>query len=741
MGFYINCRSAFFPYLILIFLLSHPGPGFSQEIEGIISDAETGLPLENVNILVNGTMYGTTSQEDGRFLIERLIPGEYTLEVSMMGYKDVTVSVDVIADSVIRRDIELFPTVLQLHPIDITARRYRNVIASPKLESPALYTAISIVKKDQIQKQGAKTLTESMQYIPGGFVESRGRKVKQFFSVRGQTYPYPEYAVNGAWQREFHELPYFYSSADIEKIEIVRSSAVLLTGLSGLAGVIKIDTRRYETMETSWSAEYGTFDSYWVRLSHGSTIGEVSYAGGIGIQGTAGPESQNAGERMVNLYGRMDWQASDNLDLDFNFYHMNGKRELALAEPPANLSLQTQISRYDPYRATLLNLKAFYQSNPGASSELQLYYTERDPQYVTETDSEPIAISERDYEFGLNFMQTISLHKNNTLRFGGLYNHWTAPNGKRFYSGRKADLETISPVVVDEHRFGHLNLDAGIRWAKTYINEFGALNINGVAGGFAMVDPVIDQWEPGIFTGSLGAVYYFESPYSLHLNLSAGEIKPREGSLNDTFEKPQNEIRYKVDFGFQTILKNVGQLTLTGFFVKQQNAIVLSDTFHFDDGRILEYYKNRNQDRMGIEFEARSSLWFNSLECFVNLLAVYSRYEEGGEFIKDPTFPQFITSAGLYYDYDGFDINFIGKVVSDYENTRFAARVNGHPPEPQPLGDYLLINATIGKSFGGMLKTRIYLEIRNLTDEHYSTVVGYPDFGRRFTMGFSQVFH
>jgi outer membrane cobalamin receptor len=739
--FHSICKAEIFLYLIVICLLSPAGAVYSQEIEGTITDAETGLPLENVNILIKGTLFGTTSQNDGRFLIERVAPGEYTLEISMMGYKAVTVSVDVIADSVVRKNIDLYPTVLQLQPIDVTARRYRDVIISPELESPALYTAISIVKKDQIQKQGAKTLTESMQYVPGGFVESRGRKVKQFFSVRGQTYPYPEYAVNGAWQREFHELPYFYSSADIETIEIVRSSAALLTGLSGLAGVIKIDTRRYEAMETSYSAEYGTFNSYWVRLSHGSTIGDVSYASGIGIQGTVGPEGKNAEERMVNLYGRMNWQASENLDLDFNFYHINGKRELALAEPPATTSLQTQIARYDPYRATLLNLKAFYQSGPGASSELQLTYANRDPRYISETDSEPIAVSERDHEFGLNFMQAITLHKNNTLRFGGLYNHWAAPNGKRFYSGRKADLETISAVIVDEYRFGRLNLDGGIRWAKTYINEFGAFNINGVPGGFATVDPVVDQWEPGVFTGSLGGVYYFESPFSIHLNVSAGGIKPREGSLTETFEKPKNENRYKVDLGFQAMIKNIGQVTVTGFFVKQDNAIVLSDTFHFDDGRIVEYYKNRNQDQVGIEIDARSSLWFNYLECFINMLAVYSRYEEGGEFINDATFPQFITSVGLYYGYDGFDINLFGKIVSGYENTRFAARVNGRPPQPQPLGDYFLMNATIAKTFGETFKTRVYLEIQNLSDERYSTVVGYPDFGRRFTVGFSQVFH
>ena len=76
-------------------------------------------------------------------------------------------------------------------------------------------------------------------------------QVKQFFSVRGQEYPYPDYALNGIWQQEFEELPYFISASDIEKIEIVRSSAALLTGLSGIEGLISIRTRLSFTKERS----------------------------------------------------------------------------------------------------------------------------------------------------------------------------------------------------------------------------------------------------------------------------------------------------------------------------------------------------------------------------------------------------------------------------------------------------------------------------------------------------------
>ena len=727
--------------LTLFLLLIHTKITFSQAVTGTVTDAETREPLSDVNIVINGTPFGTTSQSNGYFNLAGLPPGDYTLEASMMGYKIVRIFLTLASDSLRQINIRLVPTVLQLKPIEVTAQRYRDVVASPKSESPALYPAISVVKRHEILKQGAKTLIESMQYIPGALVETRGRKVKQFFSMRGQTYPYPEYAVNGSWQREFHELPYFFSSADIEKIEIVRSSAALLTGLTGLAGIIKVDTRHYESTETSFSGEYGTFDSYRARLSHGSKIGDLSYATGLGIQGTQGPDQKNAAERMANFYGRIDWQPSAMINIDFNLFHLNGKRELALAEPPATNTLQTTISKYDPYKSTLVNLKAFYQPNQRISSELLLYYTKRDPVYVTESDPSPISTSERDFEYGFNFTQAISPFLNNTLRFGGLYNHWVAPNGKRFYVGRRSDLETVSAVIVDEHRFGNLNLDGGLRWSKTLINEYGGFNINGVAGTFSAAEPIVDTWEPATLNASIGAAYHFDYPYSIHLNIAAGQIKPREGSLSDTFEKPENEIRSKVDLGFQMMIENIGKISLSGFYIAQKNAIVLSDTVHIADGRILEYYLNRDQDQAGIEIEARSPLWFNRLECFINMLSLYSRFEENGENKTNSEYPGFIASAGLYYDYADIDINLFTKYVSSYENTRFAARINGQPPQPQPLGDYFSINMTVGKSFGDKFKTRIFLEIQNLADERYSTVVGYPDYGRKLILGVSQIFH
>jgi len=47
---------------------------------------------------------------------------------------------------------------------------------------------------------------------------------KQLFSVRGQRYPYPEYSIDGALFREFYEMPYFLSSEDVQRVEVIRSA-------------------------------------------------------------------------------------------------------------------------------------------------------------------------------------------------------------------------------------------------------------------------------------------------------------------------------------------------------------------------------------------------------------------------------------------------------------------------------------------------------------------------------------
>jgi outer membrane receptor protein involved in Fe transport len=56
-------------------------------IVGKVVDAKTGEGLPGANLTVKGTYYGGTTDIDGNVRVERVNPGAYTVEVSLLGYK------------------------------------------------------------------------------------------------------------------------------------------------------------------------------------------------------------------------------------------------------------------------------------------------------------------------------------------------------------------------------------------------------------------------------------------------------------------------------------------------------------------------------------------------------------------------------------------------------------------------------------------------------------------------------
>jgi outer membrane receptor protein involved in Fe transport len=731
-----------FVILLLIFLTSF---SYSQNIKisGQVTDAETGKPLVGANVTIIGTNIGASAGTNGHYSLTIVSVGEIKVQASMIGFRPAAQEVQLSsgsADFVL--NFKLTPTVLRMAPVTITGESERNLIANPKLESPGLELSTSVMQAREIKQQGAKTVIEALKYVPGALVESRGRKVKQFFSIRGQRYPYPEYSLNGAWQREFHELPYFFSTADIERIEVVRSSAALLTGINGMAGVINIVTKEHGASTTSREIEYGSYGTYRAHLTHGAKIGNLSYTTGFGTSHTDGPADMNAEEGLTNFYGSVKWEPTSKLTVRYNLFHLNGKRELRLAVAPAAKRFLTEISRYDPYKSTMTNLKINYEMSDCASTEFLTYYADRDPVYVLEDpDTHEIKrTDEQDYEWGANLVQSVSLGNRNVLRLGGLYNHWVAPNGKRFYVGRRNDLHTLSGVIVDEHRFESLILDAGLRWSKTYIDEYGAFNIEGSGKKFSKVDPGLDEWEPGVFQASFGAAYALHNLTSVHVNAALGQIQPRRGSLDVDLTEPQNETRLKLDVGLRSMAASFGQVSFVGFMTSQKNALVLSGKTHESEDRIMELYLNREQEQYGVELDARITSLFSSLQGFFNLTAMKTKAKEDESFEENKEYPELITSGGLYYQYNGIDITAVGKHVSSFENSRFAAPAADGKTYPQSLGDYFVADLNAGYSMGSNYITRFYVEIKNIFDKEYSTVVGYPDFGRTISVGLRQSF-
>lgn len=118
-----------FPALVFICLaapLNTQAQNRTFEIKGKVLDAETNLPLHGVNVFLDQTIQGASTNKNGRFTLTNISPGSYTLIFSMVGYEmiQMKVSVPEIASKTILAG--LTSSVLELPDIVVEAERSRK---------------------------------------------------------------------------------------------------------------------------------------------------------------------------------------------------------------------------------------------------------------------------------------------------------------------------------------------------------------------------------------------------------------------------------------------------------------------------------------------------------------------------------------------------------------------------------------------------------------------------------------
>ena len=710
-----------------------------QIIKGFVLNTETNEPVPNANMVVPGTQTGTSSDTDGHFEL-RLSAGEYIIRVTSVGFshKEVKIRISENLSEILR--IGLTPAKLEIGSVDVFGSyflpdRDTSVNRIPVSVLPSM-TTISAV---EIEKQGAVTLVDVLKFVPGGWTETRGRKTKQFFSVRGQKYPYPDYSINGVWQKEFEETGYFLSALDIESVEIVRSSSALVKGLSGLTGVVDVKTKKPERETISMVAKYGGLNSYVTNLHYGNKINDLAFNTSAAFFGTDGPPGRNGKERIGNFHGNLDCKINSGFSLSAGASYISGLRQLIRIDDETGApNIKNRIEKYDPVRTMLIYVKLNFTGNDGSVTELQTNMAYRNVDFANYNILQETTAwhDENDWEYGLNVLHNRPLSPTNTLRIGALYNHWVAPDGKRFYVGRSSNVHTFSGVVASEQKVGKFLFDSGFRLIGGHIVEWGGFGIEGSAAGFQNVAPIEDQAAPLEWQSVLGASYIISGTSSLHYNFSGGTIAPRKGSLTGEGESPENEGRFQHDLGFRYKSPNRSEISVSTFFTRRKNSIDFSgQTIVTENDLVMELYKNTDKRSYGVEMSAKLNVPSIHSYIFGNALLMKGEKESEDSMIKDEQLPQVILNTGLYFDYSGFDANVFVNYTGPYTNNRFVNSAWVQENGNFPLGDFLSLDVNTGYTFSGRFTTRLFIEVKNILDQKYMTVAGYPDPGRLFLAG------
>jgi len=708
-------------------------------VHGSIFNTETGEPLPNAHIAVTATQTGSSSDSNGSFEL-RLKEGKTRIRVSSVGFGTREILLRVVDGQTDTVRIGLNPLKFEIGGVDVFGKQAFHAGDTSVNRVPLSFLPVlTRVTAAEIEKMGATTLVDAIRYVPGGWTETRGRKTKQFFAVRGQKYPYPDYSINGVWQKEFEETGYFLTALDIESVEIVRSGNALVKGLSGLTGVIDVKTKKPEKESFSLTAKYGEMNNHLSHLQYGNKLNKMVFTTSASLFGTSGIPGRKGKERIANFHGDIDWVLTPGMKLSAGVTWIQGLREFVNIVEPGAPNILNREEKFDPVRTLISYAKLNLTGKKGVLTEIQTNLTLRDAVSVSYNISQKSTTTtpEKDWEYGINFLHSQSLTSSNRLRFGALYNHWVAPKGKRYYTGRACDVHTWSAVFTDEQKAGNFMLDGGVRAIGGYIVEWGGFGIEGSAAGFQNVAPIVDQYAPPEWQAVGGVSFLPPARVSVHYHFAGGSVAPRKGSLLQSRETPAVEGRFQHDLGLRITTRNHAEFTVTGFYTLRNDAIDYSGkTLTADNGMVVELYENIDKQSYGLEMSAKAEIPLLHSSLFANALWMKGKKESAGEMVRDGQLPEIILNGGINFLHAGFDANFYVNYTGKYSNNRFVnpswVKENGD----FPLGDFVALDVTAGYTFEGKLRKRVFAEVKNLLNDHYMTVAGYPEPGRIFSSGF-----
>lgn len=213
----------------------YPSQKQSREITGVVIDLVTGEPIPGANILIQGTVTGTTSDVNGRYRLN--VPGpDAVLIFSYVGYltEQITVGNQLVID------VALSPDIKELQDIVVvgygTQQKYMVVSSLTTIEPQKLQMGTNRSISNNLAGQLAGIIAVQRSGEPG--------YDNSTFWIRGiSTFAdakYPLVLIDGI-ERSLNNI----DPAEIESFSILKdASATAVYGVRGANGVILINTKR-----------------------------------------------------------------------------------------------------------------------------------------------------------------------------------------------------------------------------------------------------------------------------------------------------------------------------------------------------------------------------------------------------------------------------------------------------------------------------------------------------------------
>ncbi len=624
-------RSFLLIFVLLTLLAGRTSAG-DGSIAGRVSGAADGGPLAGVNVRLEGTVRGTTTNLRGQFLLSGVAPGRWTLLFSLVGYRRER-RTDVLVEEGKKTvlDEAMTQSAIESEQVVVTASKREQSLQ----EVPV---SVSVLDASEISERNSASLDDALRYIPG--VNMTGTQV----NIRGSS----GYSL-GAGSRvlmlldgipflagdtgelNFETIP----MGQVDRIEVVKGASSALYGSNALGGVVNIITKPIpETPETVVRAYGGLYNKpdygSWAwsdksRYYNGQSVSHMRRVGDLGVSFFFSRQiddgyRQNDYRRRFNflMKTREDFPTSGSVTVTFGLaYQLAGQ---FLYWRNVDSALITPLNHQsDNIKSTRYFMSALYN----APFSDRFLFTVKSMVYHNDWGFQQSGDPERTESLSdgvrLEALSTLLIGGSHTLTFGA-EGHLDRIAGDMF---GERQIGGLALFAQDEARIpGDLTLTAGARF------DLQSVGLTGEGGQLNPKVALLYRASPGT---SLRASFGegFRVPSLPEAFVEAGSTGLLAVPNKDL--KPERSRSFEA--GIAQSVEGVGSIDIAAF---RSDIDDLIEPGLFPAGPGLEIqWRNVTKARVqGVEASLRGAFFAGGLECTLGYTYVYPEDVTSGDILK-----------------------------------------------------------------------------------------------------------
>ncbi|WP_167616252.1 TonB-dependent receptor [Maribellus sediminis] len=639
---YIRIFTVLILMLTLKLAYSQTGPNDVVITGHVVSKGEH-IPF--VNIYLEGTNYGTTTDVTGHYMLVDLPVGEFILVAKMVGFKEQKKNVVLEANKTLEVKFELEEDVIRMDEVVITGTK----TFKRQTESAVI---VNVLDNKTIKNVAAQTISESLSFQPGLRMETDCQTCNYTqLRMNGLGGAYSQILINS--RSVFSPLTGLYGleqlpTALVERIEVVRGGASALYGSSAIGGTVNIITKLPQRNSYEVTSNNQIIGGEALDYNVNGTLTALSQKRNAGMALYAfhrereaydhnGDNFSELPEITNNSFGLNSFfKIDEDQKIEANFSATNEYRYGGeMIEGPAYLAKQSEERTHD-----IIMGGADYENNFSTRTSLVLYTA---GQYTKRKHFTGIAPDGGEELQAYNNAPPYGHSKNYTYQFGSQLNHAIndfAGSGTNIFT---FGLEYVVDDVYDQIEAYDYLIDQNTKNLGAFVqSDWSVTQRATVLAGIRadkhnFVDKLIFNprvsllLKPNLnsqlrMSWSTG----FRAPQAfdadMHIAFAGGGIQTVQLANDLSEEKSQS---WSTSFNWdQPTEKHIIGFTLEGFYTQLKDAFILEEIGTNEAGNSLMEKRNGGKSTVyGTTFEARAN--FNrKLQIEGGLTLQKSEYDE-----------------------------------------------------------------------------------------------------------------